>query len=362
MTKETSDQFEPQEININDEIAGQESLPVEQQLAFTTGQTLANARTAAGLALEDLAEELRIPLKVLEGIEQDEWPNNLPETFVRGYIRAYAKRVNVPESDVLTSVDSTAASSPTSMHMHSFSKRSKRKKIERRLIIISWIIGAVIILALALWYFQTSTANNVAPLADTNGNNALEVPVATPSNGLVIDEANVSETGNGSKPLDSDQSVGADTNQQTSATRELNGDMASLDSAQVNNSKVQNTVESESESQVASQSTQQQASMSLSDEQLKVVAQSGDGDDENYMVVEFKFENDCWVEVYDGFDERIAIGNKPAGYLMTLNAQGPFNVLLGNPAGVSIWVNGEPYDLSHMPTNRVARFEIDEQP
>ena len=44
---------------------------------------------------------------------------------------------------------------------------------------------------------------------------------------------------------------------------------------------------------------------------------------------------------------------------MTLNAEGPFNVLLGNPVGVSIWVNGEEFDTSSLPRNRVARFELD---
>jgi hypothetical protein len=44
---------------------------------------------------------------------------------------------------------------------------------------------------------------------------------------------------------------------------------------------------------------------------------------------------------------------------MSLNAQGPLNVLLGNPDGVSIWVNGKPFSIADLPKNRVARFEIE---
>ena len=89
------------------------------------------------------------------------------------------------------------------------------------------------------------------------------------------------------------------------------------------------------------------------------MADNGEIDEEGFIKVEMKFENECWVEVHDVSGDRIAIGNKPAGYLMSLNAQGPLNVLLGNPDGVSIWVNGKPFSIADLPKNRVARFEIE---
>lgn len=118
------------------------------------------------------------------------------------------------------------------------------------------------------------------------------------------------------------------------------------------------TTESQAVTEVT-KADEEQAPIVLSDAEKRLLADNGEIDESDFIKVEFEFENDCWVEVYDAFDERIAIGNKNAGYVMTLNAQGPFRVLLGNPDGVSIWVNGNPYDMSDLPKNRVARFEVD---
>ena len=371
--------------------------PTNSAPEYSTGQILANARNAMGISIEDLAEQIRVPLNVVKQIEADDIPTNLPETFVRGYIRSYAKKVGIAESAVLKEIDSMAASAPDAMEMHSFSKRSKRKRIERRLTIITWAIVAVLAIALVAWWVQTKGAEMLAEQtsaltssadAENSSDNSMAEPTgpANNPNGMPVDTSEELDSGSASidgqdinsqeansdsaddtestvpqsqltikAPATQESPQPINTSEQNQGVQDVN-DSSVVGSTQNSAAAANGAANSETENSVVNA---EQAPVVLSKAEQRLLADNGEADPEDFMKVEFEFENDCWVEVYDAFEERIAIGNKPAGYLMSLDAQGPFRVLLGNPAGVKIWVNGSPFDMSDLPKNRVARFEVD---
>ena len=353
-----------------------------ESVKLSAGQILANARNAQGLSLEELAEQIRVPVKVLVAIEADDIPDNLPETFIRGYIRSYAKKVNIDETSVLTQVETTAPSSPNAMKMQSFSKRSKRKKIERRLTIITWLIVIILAVALVFWWYQTKGIEMLAPANTVDEVSANEnVPkAAIQSNDVNADidlpanDVEETETGEAIQPAVNNTAADTADSFPASALRVQQPKEEPAEQLQNNATQgVQTTAESVAkveqvednqsvaETQQNQMSQPAQSPVVLSDAEKRLLAENGESDEDDYIKVQFKFEQEVWVEVYDAFDERIAVGNKPAGYLMTLNAQGPFRVLLGSTYGVTIWVNDKEYDISDKPTNRVARFEIEAQ-
>lgn len=363
----------------------------------SVGQILSSARVAQGISLEDLSEQIRVPMKVLVGIEADDIPNTLPETFVRGYIRSYAKKVGVQESEVLIEIETTAASTPDAMAMQSFSKRSKRKKVERRLTIISWLIFIILGSALVIWWYQTKGIEMLNPVEPTTK--------VTESEDNAVQELNTSELSpalmeefEGDTKIEENADLAAPPSEaqtddfpasalrvqkpEAQKTEALQADVenTSVETNSVVTENPENTVAQNVNQEVAAatqtlEAAQQktvntdeeagvkpvQSPIVLSDEEKRLLAENGEIDENDFIKVEFKFEQEVWVEVYDAYDERIAVGNKPAGYLMKLNAQGPFRVLLGSTYGVTIWVNDKEYDISEYPTNRVARFDIDTQ-
>lgn len=294
----------------------------EQKEKQSPGQILVSARQALNIDLADLADQIKVPLHVLEDIEKDRIPKNLPETFVRGYIRSYAKKVNVAEELVLPQVETIGVVyDEPDKDMQSFSRRNKRKAVEKRLSLISWVFGVVLIIALIIWWMQDNQYSDFAPVAGSDDHivvAAHEVKTELEATAVVTDQGEDESNLN-----------------QTIPPAEL--------------------------AKVAEQNEQPaiQQPVVLTASQKAAVADNGEIDEEGFIKVEMKFENECWVEVHDVSGDRIAIGNKPAGYLMSLNAQGPLNVLLGNPDGVSIWVNGKPFSIADLPKNRVARFEIE---
>jgi cytoskeleton protein RodZ len=332
----------------------------EPQEVTLPGQLLAKARQEAGLSLEEVSEQLKIPLSVLKNIESDAAYDTLPEAFVRGYIRAYAKKVNVDESLVLQKKETTGAIDTSGLEMQSFSRRTKRKALERRLTIASWIIAIVLVIALVIWWFQDGGFNRFAPVATTTAteqNEATEVAVP-----VVIEQ----EAERSSQPISeydlstvaaSDEEISDEEESEPSSSEHNPSDTSSGES-QV--SSAVNVTEQESTQPSDSVGTEQpQTVVSLTPEQQALVAADETPDESGFIKVEMKFDELCYVEVRDVSGEQVAYGNKPAGYVMSLNAQGPLSVLLGHTQGVTIWVNDKEYDMSDLPRNRVARFELE---
>jgi cytoskeleton protein RodZ len=61
----------------------------------TVGEYLRSVREQQGLSIEDVARELRMPLQRLKLLEADDFSYLNSDTFVRGYLRAYAKLLQV---------------------------------------------------------------------------------------------------------------------------------------------------------------------------------------------------------------------------------------------------------------------------
>jgi hypothetical protein len=65
------------------------------------GAHLKNARQTAGMTLDDIHEATRISLKNLRLIESGDFPS-IPQTYVRAFVREYARAVGLDESETLT--------------------------------------------------------------------------------------------------------------------------------------------------------------------------------------------------------------------------------------------------------------------
>ncbi len=124
-----------------------------------------------GLSLDELSEQIKVPINVLEAIEIDKVPKNLPETFIRGYIRSYARKVEVDETVVLPEVETVAAINKTTSQsesgMQSFSRRTRRKASEKRLVYFTWLMIIAVVIAVVIWWLQDSEKSGYAPVVET---------------------------------------------------------------------------------------------------------------------------------------------------------------------------------------------------
>ncbi|MBX6422698.1 helix-turn-helix transcriptional regulator [Thermosulfurimonas sp. F29] len=101
-------------------------------------------RERQGLTLEEIAEETKINCRFLRAIEEEAWEDLPGEVYVRGYLRAYAEAVGLDPGEVLAR----------------YSERRLRPENEcgtathhRRLTVSGYLIGAVILLILAMVFY-----------------------------------------------------------------------------------------------------------------------------------------------------------------------------------------------------------------
>ncbi len=80
----------------------------DQNAALSTGVRLRNAREQLGLSQQAVAERLCLKVSTVRDIEEDKAPADLASTFLRGYIRSYAKLVHIPEDELLPMMEKQA--------------------------------------------------------------------------------------------------------------------------------------------------------------------------------------------------------------------------------------------------------------
>lgn len=69
------------------------------------GAKLQSAREAQRLDRKDAAAKLRLNESVIDMIETNSFPENMPSIFVRGYIRAYGKLLQISEEEITVGLE-----------------------------------------------------------------------------------------------------------------------------------------------------------------------------------------------------------------------------------------------------------------
>ena len=123
------------------------------------GARLREARVAAGLDRQAVAVRLRMPLHVVEAIEDGRWEVIGAGVFVRGKLRSYAGLVGVDIEPLLE--NGVAATSPTRLVSHEHTPRYQRwmESAGRRAVYV--VITAAIVVP--VWLATRSHFQDVAP-------------------------------------------------------------------------------------------------------------------------------------------------------------------------------------------------------
>lgn len=73
----------------------------EQFAQHGVGERLRNAREAAGLGVAEVGQRLKMPARVVESLEAEDWGRLGAPVFVRGQLRSYARLLGLPVDEVV---------------------------------------------------------------------------------------------------------------------------------------------------------------------------------------------------------------------------------------------------------------------
>lgn len=270
----------------------------------SAGPMLRAARKEKSMSVEDVSEQLNLSNSVVDAIENDSW-EHLPEaTYVRGYIRSYARLLGIDPADVLMSFRYNNSEQNISLD-------SMPRKIEDRK--ISFSIPKKIKLLL----FVGAIAALVAYLYNEQAMSLLESKIGQ------VTQVSDSDT----PPVSSTQSTNQEDEGET-----------------VVESKVDNVVDSKSSEDkdevVATETT-------LVGKEVK-------------ELLELEFSATSWVDIRDKAGKKIVYKSFAPGGKTSVKASLPIYVFIGNADAVNMNYQGKEIDLQKYKEEVYAKFTLGE--
>jgi cytoskeleton protein RodZ len=189
-------------IFIKDEFLTQDVIIMETNVTMTGTQThssfqsglgnrLKAARESLHLSEKDAAANLHLNVKMIPIMENEDFENGPPATFMRGYLRSYARMLNISEhevNDAISQLEASIPRTPEPVAPPILNTRSSANASYRYVRLMTYVIISVLILLVSMWWsahskdFKLSLKSvaTTAPVENANPTPAAVEPVAPP--------------------------------------------------------------------------------------------------------------------------------------------------------------------------------------
>ncbi|QPR55465.1 cytoskeleton protein RodZ [Aeromonas allosaccharophila] len=304
------------------------------------GQLLRNAREQLGWTREQVASRIHLRLTLIAAIESDTYDKHTSHTFIRGYLRTYAKLVGIPEETILAAYDKLGLTPPDNIDMQSFSRRSRQQANDSRLKVVTWLVILVLIALSVAWWWQSTARRSAGDeaLAATEMSATSSTPAApaiTPPDAINTDPVE----GAAIAPTATDVTAPAVVSDATATLAPASAAVVPTDvSAAVGtatDAAVSGANGTESNEAVVDPATAPQLKMS--------------------------FTADCWLDVKDANGKTLFSGLKKANDELVLEGAEPLKFIIGAPMAVKLDYKGQSFDMSRYNNGRTARFSLPQE-
>ncbi|MGV8926451.1 MAG: cytoskeleton protein RodZ [Ewingella sp.] len=315
--------------------------PKENKETMTPGARLSQAREQLGLTHQAVAERLCLKVSTIRQIEEGTTPADLAPTFLRGYIRSYAKLVHVPEDELSSMIGKQAPIKvPKVASMQGFSLGKSRKKRDGWLMGFTWLVVLVVLGLTCAWWWQNHQAQqrDIVTMADQstaqlNQDNGQGQSIPLTNGDSPNSAPTEGEPNQGTPPAD--EVTGAVPAQPANTAAASNAPATQAQQAPVAVSTSQNTAESG----------------------LPTANAQTAGTDTDTVALTFK--SDCWLQIDDASGKTLFSGMKKGGESLSVKGTAPYKLKIGAPGAVEIQFQGKQVDLSRfVKSSRVARFTL----
>jgi len=298
------------------------------------GCLLAEVRKTRNYTVEEVSGYLKIPVHMIKALEASDKEALPASTFTQGYIRAYAKFLEMPEDEVLA-VYSHAVPHHDGRDLKPRSNLPGEASSQSPLIkSITWLLMLAVLAAIVVGGFQYYQKK-----ADV-----LESELDTKQESFTGNSLNSP----GSYPLSIKQNA-----------RLVDGELVVANAEPVAEPVAEKTTVAEA----AGGNVKNTETVSISEEKtaaasVETVADAADRDDS----IEIIAENGSWVEVRDANKSRLLYNMLPAGASRVLTGRAPFSVTMGNAKTTRVVVNDIEIDVSdYINSNNIASFKVSTQ-
>lgn len=352
----------------------------------TLGTVLRTAREQMGLSIADTAVKLHLRPGIVENLEADDFSNISSSTYVRGYVKNYARMLGV-DNALIEACLARQVPLVTQPAMQSFSRKTTYQARDTKLKWLSFFIVIVLLGLFVLWWMQRTTlvthvdvsqptaeelaaANQTLPgdvlLTETDASERLsEIAVngsmATDGPVKDTDESTIDPNMNDMAAMEAEQTSANSAMNASESNSALTSNASNTAPNTAPNSVASNTVAVPSATQNVATNTAPVQNPTASNAPAANTASTAQAMPvaAGQSSITIELTGDCWINIVDAKGKAIVDGVRGAGANIQASGVPPFKVILGAPTVVSTFtVDGKAISLAEFPKGRVARLTI----
>lgn len=323
--------------------------PASATLAYGSGcgNVLKAAREAQGLSIHEVCSQLRLGLKQIQAIEQDDFDKLPQPSIVRGFIRNYARLLNIDVNPILEAYQRIVPNkAPLPLSVRSNASRSVIDQPApgfRPQRLLTFLIFLVLASIAAYFYINhikpqalkdAALALDVDEIAETTGQEIpIPAPEAAPAPTDIAPVAPATQNVDASPAaMDNSAVAPATTGNDVNATTAL----------PANNAVTTNTIVS-TPTPATTQAAEGTTLQATEPQKASLV---------------FKVNEDSWVRIEDLQGKKVFSEVMPAGSERQVTTEKPVNITVGHASGTQLTIDNQPYDLTQATRGRVARIQL----
>ncbi len=328
------------------------------------GDKLRQTREALNLSLEDVAKAISLRPGILAKLENNEFvQKNVPSTFLRGYVRSYAKFLRIPDAEWAHLTFGEAHKNDLSKNARATRSVNQYSSHSRWVGTLTTIILLAAVGMTGLWWWQNYQKSNEERdnLVQTyvEKEKTAEVPVTHSNKIPVTVNSQPAVSNNGTTPTTpvAETTNNAAAEPAVSTTQE---NQAQTVNAEVSTAATSAPTVEQAQAPVVEQTlpnTEPTTEKTVPDTQSAVenpaiseAPTTAKGD----LVIEIT-KNSSWISVKDQNRKVLAQKEYKQGEVLTFNGN-DYALIIGAPGNVRITYKGEAYPLTV--DGRVAKFKL----
>ncbi|WP_439850716.1 RodZ domain-containing protein [Pseudomonas syringae] len=314
------------------------------------GETLRQARESRSWSLPDVALRLNLTVSSLSNLENGNFEKLPGHTFARGYVRAYAKLLDLDQAALVEQFDQYTGTDGKGSSVHALGRIEEPVRLSHNILrIVSLLLLVVLVGGGFVWWQDQASLRG----KDQSGLNMEHVEVESADGTTQIhpldepEEAPVAEvpaSGQTSLPLN----TGVPASEAPSAAPAAPAaGVAGHSAAQT--PAAATPPASPAQAPVAAPNV---PSMPTTPAEQPAPVMAGAGQ------VSVQFVADCWTQLTDGNGKVLVSGLKRKGETLDVSGKPPLTLRLGFARGAQVSYNGQSVDVAPFTSGETARLKL----